>query len=111
MTKPERILSKTSIIAFSDPNDLLSYTIPDGFVEENLDSRLCIETTNIIINIATIFDLFGMGSVANPLTAHTDYDSDKRVVALIAKGIGNPKTSPLIKERCEWTRLVDRSEK
>ena len=103
----ERILSKTSIIAFSDPNDLLSYTIPDKFVEKKLDSRFCFQTTNVIINIAGVFDLFGMGSVANLLTAHTDYDRDDRVVALIARGIGNPKTSPLVQERCEWTRLVD----
>ena len=49
----------------------------------------------------------GLGTMANPLKAHTGYDSDDRVVALIAKGIGNPNTSPLVQERCEWFRLVD----
>jgi hypothetical protein len=103
----DRTLSKTALIAFSDPNDLLSYAIPEGFASDYLDSRLCIEVTNISINVADVMDLFGVGKVANPLTAHVGYDSDDRVVALIAKGIGNPHTSPLIKKRCKWTRLID----
>ena len=102
-----RIIDKTSIIAFSDPNDLLSYAIPEGFVEKNLDSRLCIDITNITINVVDVFDLFGFGELASPIGAHTAYDSDDRVVALIAKGVGNPNTAPLIKEKCKWTRLID----
>lgn len=103
----QRMLSKTSIIAFSDPNDILSYSIPPGFEDKYLDSSLCIDVTNIIINVAAIVDVFGLGEVANPLDAHIGYDSDDRVVALIAKGIGNHKTAPLIKKRCKWTELVD----
>ncbi|MCK5667177.1 MAG: hypothetical protein KAI17_27010, partial [Thiotrichaceae bacterium] len=97
-----RLLSKTSIIAFSDPNDLLSYSIPTTFAEKYLDSRLCAEVTNININIANIIDVFGIGKVANPLDAHIGYDTDERVVALIAKGIGNHQVAPIIKKRCEW---------
>ena len=41
------------------------------------------------------------------MEAHTGYDTDDRVVALIAKGIGTPHTAPIVKERCEWTELVD----
>ncbi|WP_239649976.1 hypothetical protein [Methylocucumis oryzae] len=48
----ERILTKMPVIAFSDPNDLLSYAIPQGFAEKYLDSRLCINVTNININVA-----------------------------------------------------------
>ena len=103
----ERMLNKTSIIAFSDPNDLLSYAIPYGYANEKIDSRFCVDITNININVANVIDLMGMGTMANPLTAHTGYDSDDRVVALIAKGIGNPNTSPLVQERCEWFKLVD----
>lgn len=102
-----RVLSETSIIAFSDPNDLLSYAIPQGFAGKYLDSRLCVKVTNININVANVADLFGIGKLANPLTAHVGYDRDERVVALIAKGIGTPSVSPLVKERCKWTRLVD----
>ncbi|OQK18348.1 hypothetical protein AU255_11185 [Methyloprofundus sedimenti] len=103
----QRLVDKTSIMAFSDPNDLLSYAIPQQFVQSHLDSRLCAEVTNININVAPVIDMFGMGSFANPLTAHTGYDSDDRVVALIAKGIGTKNMSELVKERCRWTEFVD----
>ncbi len=103
----ERLLAKTPIIAFSDPNDLLSYAIPQGFVETYLDSRLCLEVTNININIANVFDAFGFGKIANPMQAHISYDTDDRVIALIAKGIGNKHTSDLIKNRCVWTETID----
>jgi hypothetical protein len=103
----QRLVDKTSIMAFSDPNDLLSYAIPQQFVQRHLDSRLCAEVTNININIAHVIDMFGMGNFANPLTAHTGYDSDDRVVALIAKGIGTKNTADLVIERCRWTKYVD----
>lgn len=102
-----RILSETSIIAFSDPNDLLSYAIPQKFIDKYLDSRLCINVTNININVATVFDIFGLGKVANPLDAHIGYDTDDRVVALIAKGIGNNDTAKIVKKRCSWVETID----
>ena len=102
----KRMVNETDIIAFSDPNDLLSYGIPPGFAEKYIDSRLCAKITNVNINIAKIMDAFGMTDLANPLQAHVGYDTDDRVVALIAKGIGNPRTSPLIKQRCEFTKEV-----
>jgi hypothetical protein len=103
----QRILTKMPIIAFSDPNDLLSYAIPHGFVEKYLDSRLCIDITNVNVNVATIFDAFGLGKLANPLDAHVGYDKDDRVVALVAKGIGNAHTSKVIKDRCRWVETID----
>jgi hypothetical protein len=103
----QRMLAKTPIIAFSDPNDLLSYAIPHGFVEKYLDSRLCIDVTNVNINVATIFDAFGLGKLANPLDAHVGYDTDDRVVALIAKGIGNNNTAKVVNERCRWVETID----
>jgi hypothetical protein len=102
-----RMFSETSIIAFSDPNDLLSYAIPAEFSEKYLDSRLCINVTNIIINVAKVFDAFGLGKIANPMEAHVGYTEDDRVVALIAKGIGNGSTAPLVKEKCQMTEITD----
>ncbi|NOT12551.1 MAG: hypothetical protein HOP23_12075 [Methylococcaceae bacterium] len=102
----KRMVRETSIIAFSDPNDLLSYGIPPGYSEKYLDSRLCANITNININIAKVMDAFGLSDLANPMQAHVGYDQDDRVIALIANGIGNPKTSPLIKQRCEFTKTV-----
>ncbi len=103
----ERILARTPIIAFSDPNDLLSYAIQHDFVDKYLDPRLCIDVTNININVATVFDVFGMGKMANPMEAHIGYDTDDRVIALIAKGIGNPATADIVKQRCHWMETID----
>lgn len=102
-----RMLASTPIIAFSDPNDLLSYAIPSGFVDKYLDSRLCSDVTNININVAKIINAFNFGKVANPLDAHIGYDTDDRVIALIAKGIGNSATSKKIKDRCTWVETID----
>ncbi len=103
----ERLVASIAIIAFSDPNDLLSYAIPQEFAQHDLDSRLCAKITNININVAHVIDMFGMGKFANPLTAHTGYDSDDRVVALIAEGIGSKNTAEIVKERCDWVEYVD----
>jgi hypothetical protein len=102
----KRMLKETEIIAFSDPNDLLSYGIPPGFAEKYIDSRLCAKITNVNINIAKVMDAFGLTDLANPMEAHVGYDQDDRVIAMIAKGIGNPGTSPLIKQRCEFVKEV-----
>ena len=102
-----RMFAETSIVAISDPNDLLSYAIPREFSEKYLDSRLCINVTNININVARVFEAFGLGKVANPLEAHTGYINDDRVVALIARGIGNTSAAPIIKERCQLTEISD----
>ncbi len=104
----ERMLTETSIIAFSDPNDLLSYGIPNQFSEKYLDSRLCPSITNVTINVAKVIDAFNFKGFANPLDAHVGYFTDDRVVALIANGIGNPHTSPLIEEKCEFTKIGDK---
>jgi hypothetical protein len=102
-----RMFSETSVVAFSDPNDLLSYAIPHEFSEKYLDSRLCINVTNININVAKIFDAFGLGKIANPMEAHVGYTKDNRVVALIAKGIGNGSAAPIVNEKCQWTEITD----
>jgi hypothetical protein len=102
-----RLFAETSIVAFSDPNDLLSYAIPHDFTEKYLDSRLCINVTNININIAKVIDAFGLGKIANPMEAHVGYFKDDRVVALIAKGIGNGSAAPLVQEKCQWTEITD----
>jgi hypothetical protein len=102
-----RLFGETSIVAISDPNDLLSYAIPNDFNEKYLDSRLCIDVTNVNINLAKVFNAFGMGKMANPMEAHVGYTKDDRVVALIAGGIGNKHTAPLVKEKCQWTEITD----
>jgi len=51
-------------------------------------------------------DALGFADLANPLEAHVGYDQDDRVIGLIAHGIGNQQSSPLIKQRCEFTKTV-----
>ncbi len=102
----ERFANETHIIAFSDPNDLLSYTIPLGFKKNYLDSRVCARISNISINIAYVNDLLGFTEVANPMEAHLGYDHDERVIALMAHGIGADEMAPIISKRCEWVELA-----
>ena len=54
-----RAFKKLNIVAFNDPNDLLSYSIPRSFVERYLDSRMCPAVTNIHINVAERISAFG----------------------------------------------------
>ena len=102
----QRFANETHIIAFSDPNDLLSYTIPLGFKKKYLDSRMCARISNISINIAYVNDLFGFSEVANPMEAHVGYDHDERVIALMAHGLGKDAMAPIIRKRCEWMELA-----
>jgi hypothetical protein len=101
----KRLFKETELIAFSDPNDLLSYPIPDAFVRDHVDSRLCPKQVNVTINITPVRSVLGLGEFANPLSAHVDYDDDERVIELITRGIGQPETSPVVKERCTWLEV------
>ncbi len=98
----QRMIGNMSIFAFSDPNDMLSYAIPPKFADEYMDSRICPRITNIILNVAQPLSLLGMGEIANPLDAHTAYDYDERVIGVIAHGIGQDASAPIVKDRCTW---------
>jgi hypothetical protein len=103
----DRLFRETELIAFSDPNDLLSYPIPDAFVRDHVDSRLCPKQVNVTINIAPVRSALGLGEFANPMAAHLDYDDDERVIGLITRGIGQPETAPVVKERCTWLEVAE----
>jgi len=103
----QRLFKELKIMAFSDPNDILSYEITPVFAHKRMDSRICPKMTNISINIAEVISLFGVGDVANPGEAHNGYSGDDRVIQLIVHGIGHDETADLIKERCTWLEIVD----
>jgi hypothetical protein len=103
----KRLLKKLSIVAFSDPNDLLSYAIPPDFADNYIDSRLCTEVVNVSVNVAPIVNLFGLGEIASPMAAHNNYESDPRVIGLITHGIGNNQVSPAVSEGCQWMETVE----
>jgi hypothetical protein len=95
-------LPEVRVIAFSDPNDVLSYALPGDFADQYMDSRLCPSVGNVILNVAPVGNVFGGVDFANPYRAHTGYDNDDRVIALITRGIGRQGTDPIVVERCEW---------
>ena len=99
-----RVFSRTRLVAFSDPNDILSWSVPPGYEDEYLDSRMCPVLTNVIINVAEVKNLFGI-EYAPPGEAHRNYDDDERVIKIIAHGISQENSDPMIKERCEWLEV------
>ena len=107
-SKPGRFFGKTELIAFSDPNDLMSYPIPDQFADKLIDSRLCPSVTNVTINVVSVNSLLGLGDVANPLSAHLGYAADERVGGLMAQGAGHPNVAPVVADRCTF-RATDES--
>lgn len=102
----ERIMRKMGIVAFSDPNDILSYPVPMHFTSTGIDSRICPSVTNVSLNIAEQKSLFDAASFANPMTAHSGYMEDDRVIELIANGIGDGQASPLIQKSCRWLEIT-----
>jgi hypothetical protein len=101
----ERLFRQTRLIAFSDPNDLFSYAIPPKFLDQYIDSRLCPTLTNVVLNVADLANIFGVG-IANPMAAHTEYDDDERVLGLVVRGIGQGDVAPTVADRCEWIEAV-----
>ncbi len=96
----DRWLKSLSVVAFSDPNDILSYTIPQSFVADFMDSRLCASATNVVVSVARPVSL-ALTSVASPAVAHNAYDNDERVLALMTHGLG--RSAP--PNGCSWLRF------
>ena len=106
--RSKRYVERTQIIAFSDPNDILSYSIPPKFADQYLDSRICPAVTNVTLNVAFPTSIFGVADFANPGEAHGGYDKDERVIQLMAHGIGKGETADVVKKRCTWLETVDK---
>lgn len=79
---PHEMRRKFNIVAISDPNDLLSYTIPDWLAKKYPDTFV-----NVTASVArsSLWIPF-VGEVANPMTAHRGYGRDKRVLDVIVNG-------------------------
>ena len=102
----ERFFKQLQMVAVSDPNDLFSYIVPPEFVSQRVDSRLCPSVTNVVINVAEVNDLLGIEKIANPLSAHTEYENDARVIALIAEGFGREHGSQEVRDRCSYMQTI-----
>ena len=101
-----RIFKRLNIVAFSDPNDILSYTIPQSFVDNYLDSRICPFVTNVNLNIIEPVSAFGISAV-NPLAAHTNYDNDGRVLEIITQGTQDNVNEAITSEKCYFYETQD----
>jgi hypothetical protein len=67
--------SKLSPVAFTDPNDLLSYRLlPNAPALVGADTR--------VVNVITSNDATYFGEVENPLNAHEEYDLNKDALRL-----------------------------
>jgi hypothetical protein len=71
--------SKLSLVAFTDPNDLLSYRLLTN------DAAVVGANTRVV-NVITSNDTTYFGEVENPLTAHEGYDLNKDVLRLLFGG-------------------------
>lgn len=94
----QRVLGQLNVIAFSDPNDILSYPVQEDFARNTLDSRLCAQLVNVSLNVAQEKDLFGAVRFADPLSAHSGYLADERVTRLITDGVHDDASQP----QCRW---------
>jgi len=73
-----------------------------------MDSRLCSEITNVILNVAKVINVLGMGEMANPMKAHNGCQSDERVIGLITKGLGQGENDPPVeRKQYTWLEMVD----
>lgn len=97
----DRWFERVAVVAFSDPNDLLSYEIPPDFAAANLDSRLCAETSNVSVKVAREISL-AVTTFASPEAAHTQYQDDANVLDLIVKGVDSDSPPPT---GCTWLKV------
>ena len=102
----QRFMAALSIIAFSDPNDVLSYAIPVGYEDKYLDSRLCPEIVNVSVNVVDAINFFGIDEFVNPMAAHDGYENDERVIGLMVGGIGYDLTDAKVAAECSWLETV-----
>ena len=103
----KRFLAELSIVAFSDPNDPLSYALPANYADTYMDSRLCPEIVNVSVNVVDAINLFGLGEFVNPMAAHSSYEDDDRVIGLMVGGIGFETTDGAVAAECNWLETVN----
>lgn len=100
----KRLFKQLDVIAFSDPNDLLSYALEPDAVDLYFDSALCPVITNVSLTITPRINL-GFGEVANPLSAHQNYEFNPLVLNMIVDGLKTGYTSPDVEKECRWIHL------
>lgn len=100
----QRIFKRANIIAFSDPNDILSYAVPQSFADKYIDSRICPLVTNVSVNVAPEISAFGVG-IVNPVSAHTYYARSPKVINLMTEGTDDFGENKVLSEQCHFIQL------
>ena len=72
-------LATLTVVAFSDPNDLLTYGITERFKSHCAPARFA----NVTVTNASTGWLF---IAADPMKAHTDYENNSRVIEVMVNG-------------------------
>jgi hypothetical protein len=96
----QRMNDPLKIVAFSDPNDLLSYPIPKYFDTPDDPS---VDFINVVLSIAKTAYL---NIAVNPVTAHNDYEKNPDVVKMIA--CGGDIQGPAGPCKFPWLRLTEK---
>jgi len=81
--RPQETKRKLTIVAMSDPNDLLSYRIPD-WITIQFPEKTFVNVTTSVVRKAVLIPFVGV--VADPTVAHTGYGQDDSVIDLIVDG-------------------------
>ncbi len=100
----QRLFKNLNIVAISDPNDLLSYGLEPASADKFFDNALCPKISNVSITTAPAMDV-GFGMMANPLSAHTGYQSNPYVLDLIVQGLEDGYVSPAVQDKCQWIKI------
>ena len=50
--------------------------------------------------------LLGTEAFANPQAAHSDYETDSRVLKMLVSGLGEGRSRAEVRERCEFIETV-----
>lgn len=99
-----RLFTRLDIVAFSDPNDLLSYAVEPNSIDSYLDSQICPVITNVSIQTTDSIDVLGTGRLANPVASHTSYNLDERVLEMVAYGLNKKNPPP---KGCRWIQIKE----
>jgi hypothetical protein len=97
---------RLQVVAFSDPNDLFSYSVSPEYINRYVDSRLCPQVTNVLLQVAPVTSILGLQEVANPETAHTGYETDSRVLKMLVSGFGKAHGHEEVRTHCEFLETI-----
>lgn len=103
----QRLVQQMRLVSITDPNDVFSYTVPQSFVDEFIDARLCPQLVNVVTEVAAPINVFGITRVAEPMAAHKSYFTDGKVLDVIVNGLAGAMASDEGHDGCQWHDVVN----